>query len=326
MEGGKRQRLVEHGATVVATGASEYRGSEYLLGQDEKVLTLCDFEEQLAQSNEKINGARQVVITLCVRPPELNYCSRVCCASAIKNALRLREINPRANIFILYKDIRTYGFKEELYTKARQAGIIFIHYSDERPPKVHQANGRLQVDVFEPILNQDLALSPDLLVLANPMVPDKSNNEISGILKVPLTKEGFFHEAHVKLAPVDFASEGIFMCGTAHSPKFMDESMAQALAAAGRATTILAKNQLEVGGAIARVDPDKCQACLTCVRLCPYDVPLINKDGVAEIDVAKCRGCGICAAECPRKAITLLHYRESQVLAKTEALLLAAER
>ncbi len=326
MNDGQRQRLIEHGVIIVATGATEYRGSEYLMGQDDRVLTLCDFEEKLAQPHEKMTQAKDVVITLCVRPPELNYCSRVCCTSAIKNALRLHEINPQANIYILYKDIRTYGFKEELYTKARQAGILFIHYTDEKSPQVRKVDGHIQVDVFEPILNEEITLSPDLLVLATPMVPAKGNSDISGILKVPLTKEGFFHEAHVKLAPVDFASEGIFMCGTSHSPKFIDESIAQALAAAGRATTVLAKKQLEVGGAISRVDADKCQACLTCVRLCPYDVPHINKEGVAEIDVAKCHGCGICAAECPRKAITLLHYKESQILAKTEALLLVAER
>jgi heterodisulfide reductase subunit A-like polyferredoxin len=264
-----------------------------------------------------------VVITLCVRPKELNYCSRTCCAGAIKNALRLRELNPQANIYILYKDIRTYGFKEELYTRAREEGILFVHYTDERPPQVRMVDGQVLVDVHEPILNEELSLSPDLLVLATPMVPAKGNDEISGILKVPLTGDGFFHEAHVKLAPVDFASEGIFMCGTAHSPKFLDESIAQALAAAGRASTILSKKQLEVGGAISHVDAEKCKACLTCVRMCPYDVPGINKDGVAEIDAAKCRGCGICAAECPRQAITLMHYKEAQVVAKSKALLTA---
>jgi heterodisulfide reductase subunit A-like polyferredoxin len=158
-------------------------------------------------------------------------------------------------------------------------------------------------------------------VLATPIVPSEGNEELSKILKVPLTEEGFFHEAHVKLAPVDFASEGIYLCGTAHSPKFIDETIAQAQAAAGRATTILAKQQLEVGGAVCQVDEEKCQACLTCVRACPYDVPYINEDGVAVIEVAKCRGCGVCAAECPREAIQLLNYKKEQVIVKSQALL-----
>jgi len=315
---GERQRLIEHGVTILATGATEHRGNEFLLGQDERVITLGDFEEKLVKAPEEMAQARDIAIILCVRPPEenFNYCSRVCCTVAIKNALKLKEINPQANIYILYKDIRTYGFKEELYTKAREAGILFIRYSDERLPQVDLVNGDIQVNVLELILGEELSISPDWLVLAEPMVPAEGSKELSFILKLPITKEGFFHEAHVKLAPVDFASEGFFMCGTAHSPKFIDEAIAQAEAAAGRATTILAKRRLEVGGAVSQVNPDDCAACLTCVRVCPYAAPYINDDGVAEIDVAKCRGCGVCAAECPRKAIKLLHYKEDQVVAK----------
>ena len=325
-QNGQKQRLVEHGVIIVATGAKEYRGSEFLLGQDEKVITLSDLEKKLAHYPQEVTQAKDLAIILCVRPTgeKYNYCSRVCCTVAIKNALKIKEVNPKVNVYILYKDIRTYGFKEELYTRARKGGILFIRYTDEKPPQVRPANGKLEIDIFDPILSEELILSPDLLVLATPMIPSETNEELSRILKVPLTKEGFFHEAHVKLAPVDFASEGIFMCGTAHSPKFIDEAIAQAQAAAGRATTILAKDQLEVGGAICEVDPDKCTACLTCVRVCPYSVPYINTKGVAEIEVAKCRGCGICAAECPRKAIKFFHYKEEQVEAKIQALLAAA--
>jgi heterodisulfide reductase subunit A len=324
-ENGQKQRLIEHGAIIAATGAKEYQGSEYLLGQNERVLTLSNFEEKLVNSSKEVTQAKDIAMILCARPAgeNYNYCSRVCCTVAIKNALKVKEINPEANIYILYKDIRTYGFKEELYTRARKAGIVFIRYADEKPPQVRPADGKLEVEIRDPILGEELLLSPDLLVLATPMVPSEYNEELSRILKVPLTKEGFFHEAHVKLAPVDFASEGIFMCGTAHSPKFIDETIAQAQAAAGRATTILAKSRLEVGGAVSQVDREKCVACLTCVRVCPYKVPYINQEGVAEIEVAKCRGCGICAAECPKKAIQLLHYKEEQLVAKSEALLAA---
>jgi len=324
-ENGQKQRLVEHGVIIVATGAKEYRGTEFLLGQNEKVLTLSDLEEKLVNSPQEVTRIKNIALILCVRPAgeNYNYCSRVCCTVAIKNALKIKEISPEANIYILYKDIRTYGFKEELYTKARKKGIIFIRYTDEKPPEVRSTDGKFEIDILEPILGEELILSSDLLVLATPMIPSETNEELSRILKVPLTKEGFFHEAHVKLAPVDFASEGIFMCGTAHSPKFIDEAIAQAQAAVGRATTILAKNQLEVGGAICQVDREKCIACLTCVRACPYGAPYINKEGLAEIEVAKCRGCGICVAECPRKAIKLFHYKKEQVEAKIEALLTA---
>jgi heterodisulfide reductase subunit A-like polyferredoxin len=322
-ENGQKQRLIEHGVIIVASGAKEYRGSEYLLGQHEKVLTLSDFEDKLVGSPQEITSAKDIAMILCARPPDKNYqyCSRVCCTVAIKNALKMKEINPEANIYILYKDVRTYGFKEELYTEARKKGVVFIRYSDDRIPKVNPINGKLEVGIFDPVLSEELVLSPDFLVLATPMVPSEGNEELSKILKVPLTEEGFFHEAHVKLAPVDFASEGIYLCGTAHSPKFIDETIAQAQAAAGRATTILSKQQLEVGGAVCQVDADKCKACLTCVRVCPYDVPYINEDGVAVIEVAKCRGCGVCAAECPREAIQLLNYKKEQVIVKSQALL-----
>jgi len=320
---GERQRLIEHGVVIIATGAKEYRGEEYLLGQDDRVLTLSDLEEKIIKSAAEIAKVRNIAMVLCIRPEEgnFNYCSRVCCTGAIKNALKIKEINPEANIYILYKDIRTYGFKEELYTRARKEGIIFIRYDDEKPPRVSPNDGHLEVNALDPILGEQLILTADLLVLAEPMVPSETNEELRNIMKLTLTKEGFFHEAHVKLAPLDFSSEGIFMCGTAHSPKFIDESIAQAQAAAGRATTILSKNQLEVGGAVCQVDPAKCTACLTCVRTCPYAVPYINTKGVAEIEVAKCRGCGICAAECPRKAIKLFHCTEEQMEAKIEALL-----
>jgi heterodisulfide reductase subunit A len=232
-ENGQKQRLIEHGVIIVATGAKEYRGTEFFLGQNERVLTLSDLEEKLADSPQEVTQAKDIAMILCVRPEgeNYNYCSRVCCTVAIKNALKIKEINPEVNIYILYKDIRTYGFKEELYTKARKEGIIFIRYTDEKPPQVRPVDGKLEVDILEPVLGEELTLSSDLLVLATPTIPSESNEELNRILKVPLTKEGFFHEAHPKLAPVDFTSEGIFMCGTAHSPKFIDETIAQAQAA-----------------------------------------------------------------------------------------------
>jgi heterodisulfide reductase subunit A len=312
-DGGEKQRLVEHGVIIVATGAKEYRGDDFLLGQTEKALTISDLEAKIANSPEEIARAKDIAMLLCARPEGGNYpyCSRVCCTTAIKNAIKIKELNPEANIYIMYKDIRTYGFKEELYNKARRMGILFLRYTDEKKPELILAGDKIKVDIFD----------CDLLVTATPMVPSEYNEELGSILKVPLTQENFFHEAHVKLAPNDFASEGIFMCGTAHAPKFIDETITQAQAAAGRAATILSKKHLEVGGAIAVVDRDECVACLTCVRTCPYGVPYIDKEGVATIEAAMCRGCGVCAAECPRRAIDIQHNAMYQTLPKIEALL-----
>ncbi len=360
------QRLIEHGVTIVATGGQEYRGAAYLLGQDPRIITQGDLEKLLSESaNRQISECSSVVMIQCVGPWDEGddmpfYCSRVCCGVAIKNALRIKELDPDCNVYVLYKDVRTYGFSEALYTEAREKGVIFLRYDDDNRPDVqHSAtsppsiplkacpeqgrrvggeasasnlqpptSNRLQVSVFEPVLGQRLAFTPDLLVLSGAVVPAEGNRDLAELLKFSCTLEGFFLEAHVKLRPVDFPAEGIFLCGAAHYPKFIDEAIAQAQAAAARAATILSKEALEVGGMVAVVDEEKCTGCLTCVRVCPYDVPRINPTkvgagailGVAEIEAAACQGCGTCAGECPAKAIQLQHYRDEQVLAKEEAL------
>jgi heterodisulfide reductase subunit A-like polyferredoxin len=328
------ERLIEHGVTIVATGGQEWRGNAYLLGQDPRVMTQGDLEELLSKSaNQQISKCSSVVMIQCVGPWDEGddmpfYCSRVCCGVAVKNALRIKELNPECNVYILYKDMRTYGFKEAFYTEAREKGVIFLRYDDANKPEVQSGDGQLQVSVFEPILGQRLVLSPDLLVLSTAVVPAEGSQNLAELLKFSCTLEGFFLEAHVKLRPVDFPAEGLFLCGAAHYPKFIDEAIAQAQAAAARAATILSKEALEVGGVVAVVDEEKCTGCLTCVRICPYDVPRINPTrvgagaimGVAEIQAAACQGCGICPAECPAKAIQLQHYRDEQVLAKEEAL------
>ncbi|MBM4465074.1 MAG: FAD-binding protein [Chloroflexi bacterium] len=335
------ERLIEHGVTIVATGGREWRGNAYLLGQDPRVITQSDLESRLAFDHTQyaIRNTQSVVMIQCVGPWNDNgdvpfYCSRVCCGVAVKNALRLKELNPDGNVYVLYKDMRTYGFSEALYTEARQKGVIFLRYDDANKPDVQSVDGQLQVSVFEPILGTSLVLSPDLLVLSSAVVPAEGSQDLAELLKFSCTLEGFFLEAHVKLRPVDFPAEGLFLCGAAHYPKFIVEAIAQAQAAAARAATILSKEALEVGGVVAVVDEEKCTGCLTCVRVCPYDVPRINPTrvgtgailGVAEIQAAACQGCGTCAGECPAKAIQLQHYRDEQVLAKEVALfgLLAA--
>ena len=329
------QRLIEHGVTIVATGGQEWRGAAYLLGQDPRVMTQGDLESRLALDNPQsaIHNPQSVVMIQCVGPWDEGddvpfYCSRICCGVAIKNALRIKELDPDCNVYVLYKDMRTYGFSEVFYTEAREKGVIFLRYDDDKRPDVQSVDGQLQVSVFEPILGQRLVLNADLLVLSSAVVPAEGSQDLAELLKFSCTLEGFFLEAHVKLRPVDFPAEGIFLCGAAHYPKFIDEAIAQAQAAAARAATILSKDVLQVGGVVAVVDEEKCTGCLTCVRVCPYDVPRINPTkvgagailGVAEIEAAACQGCGTCAGECPAKAIQLQHYRDEQVLAKEEAL------
>ncbi len=324
---GGEEKEIEHGVTIMATGGREYRGEDYLLGKDLRVLTQQDLEKVLASNPEKIKNAQTVVMIQCVGPfkpyqEKPFYCSRICCTVAIKNALRIKELNPQVQVVILYKDIRTYGFKEKYYNQSREKGILFVRFSDEKLPKLGvTADNNLQIEVEDFSLRKSLIFQPDLLVLSTAILPAEGSDELASILKIPLTEEGFFLEAHVKLRPVDFSAEGLFLCGMAHYPKLFEETVSQALATAGRAATILSKKELKVGGVVATVFPKKCAACLTCLRACPYGAPFINQEGLAQIEVAKCQGCGSCAAECPAKAIQLLHYKDEQIILKEEALL-----
>jgi heterodisulfide reductase subunit A len=319
---GRFTREVEHGIAIVATGGEELKPREYLYGEDKRVLTQLELEGLLAADGRKAGEWKKVVMIQCVgsRDEERPYCSRVCCAEAVKNALKIKQLNPQAQVYILYRDMRTYGLTEPYYAKARGEGILFVKYEPEGKPEVKRAGESLWVSFLDPILKERIELQPDLLVLSAATVPSETS-ELARMLKVPRTAEGFFLEAHMKLRPVDFASEGIYLCGVAHSPKTIEESLSQASAAVARACTVLSKDQIQVGGVIAVVDSKKCAACLTCVRVCPYEVPVINVDGVAEIERVKCQGCGTCVAECPGRAIELMHFREAQLEAKSRALM-----
>jgi len=319
---------VEHGAAIIAIGAFESKQDEYLYGKNDRVHTQLELEEILDEDPDFARGLDEVVMIQCVgsRIPENMMCSRVCCTEAIKNAIAIKRANPAARVAILYRDVRTYGFKEKYYNQAREMGVLFFRYDlDHKPVVSEDGSGRIEVRVHDLNSRLDLSFSPDALVLTTAMVPSEENDKVGTAFKVPLTLECFFLEAHMKLKPVDFASEGLFLCGACHSPKFIDESIAQAQATAARAVRILSSEVMEISGVVSVVEPDKCAACLTCVRTCPYDVPRINEDGVAEIEAAMCHGCGVCAAECPAKAIQLMHYKDAQVLAKTEALLREAD-
>jgi heterodisulfide reductase subunit A-like polyferredoxin len=317
---GMYERKIEHGAIILATGATEYRPKEFCYGQDARVVTQVELAERLAQQGAK--GLDQVVMIQCVgsRNKENPNCSRICCQSAVKNALAVKKKNPTAQVYILYRDIRTYGLMEDYYTEARRQGVLFFRYDAEDPPQVESVKAGVQVTFSDHILGRKLRVQADLLALSAGMQAEDTE-ELASILKLARNTEGYFMEAHVKLRPVDMATEGVFVCGTAHGPKLISETIAQAQAAASRATTFLSSPYLTLSAVTARVDTDRCAACLVCVRSCAYDVPRINADGVSEIDEALCHGCGACVAECPAKAIELNWYEDNQILSKVDALL-----
>jgi len=316
-------REVEHGIVIVASGAVEYEPTEYLYGVDERVITQHELEDRLANSNF---GAKTVAMIQCVgsRNEERPNCSRICCGQAVKNALKIKELRPETDVYVLYKDIRTYAFMEDHYREAASKGVLFMRYDDERKPRVTQENGRPHVLAWEPVLKAWIPIDPDFLVLSAATIPNPDNERIAKMLKVPLTKDGFFLEAHMKLRPVDFATEGVFLCGLAHSPKFIEESISQACAAAARAVTILSKKALEVEGAIANVDEDLCSGCRICESVCEYNaIEMREKEGKLRGHVleALCKGCGVCGSSCPTGSISMLHFTDDQILAQVRAAL-----
>ena len=317
---GMYERKIDHGVVIIATGAVEYTPHEFLYGEDERVVTQIELDSVLKEKGA--GDLKQVVMIQCVgsRNEENPNCSRVCCQSAVKNALHIKALNPDTDVYVLYRDIRTYGLLEDYYREAREKGVMFFRFDKEKPPVVESADGKLWVTFKDHVLDRELKVETDLLALSAGMAA-QDTEELANILKVPRNPEGYFLEAHVKLRPVDMAAEGLFVCGTAHSPKLVSETIAQSLAAASRATTFLSQPEILLSAVTARVNPDLCAACLICVRSCPYGVPRINEDGVSEIDEAMCHGCGICTAECPAKAIELNWYEEEQILSKVEAAL-----
>jgi heterodisulfide reductase subunit A len=322
-----KEKEIEHGIVIVATGAVEYKPTEYLYGKDTRIITQHELEEKIAKEAFK---AKNVVMIQCVgaRNEERPNCARICCGQAIKNALKIKEASPETEVYILYKDMRAYGFKEDYYREAAMKGVIFINYEDERKPQVADENGKLKVTFWEPVIKEEVEVEPDVVVLSAATVPNPDNKHVAEMLKVPLTKDGFFLEAHMKLRPVDFATDGIFLCGMAHSPKYIEESIAQACAAAARATTILSKKSLEMEGIVANVSEDLCSGCRICEYLCPYGaVEMKDKDGktLAHVIEALCKGCGACGTACPTKAITMGHFTTEEILAQVKATLLEAK-
>ncbi|WP_066640292.1 FAD-dependent oxidoreductase [Desulfolucanica intricata] len=316
---------IKHAVTIIATGGQEYVSEEYLYSQDRRVYTQWELEQAIYNNETAVKDARNIVMIQCVGSrdhEQRNYCSKICCTKSIKLALKLKEENPDKNIFILYRDIRTYGTLERYYTEARSKGIIFIRYNLENKPVVEKVENQdstvLKVSVNDHILGQKIEIDADIISLATGVASSFGNSKTARVFNLPLDENGFFEEAHMKLRPIDFTTDGIFLCGLAHAPKSIEESIIQAKAAVGRACTILYKEVLQSAGSFA-VNNGECAACLTCVRTCPYGVPKIINNKVF-IDPVQCRGCGVCSAECPFNAIEMQNLTNDIMISMVKSL------
>lgn len=317
---------IKHGATVVAIGADLYTPTEYLYGEDDRVMNHLELEERIAAGDEKVIGAKSAVMIQCVgcRNEERNYCSRICCSESIKNALLLKERNPDMDVCVLFRDIRTYGFKEDYYREAAGKGVRFIRYEPDKKPLVEPGkaeDGRdvLKVTAPDYVLGKGIELDADLLVLAAAIIPSAASQEVSKLFKVALGPDGFCQEAHVKLRPVDFAAEGVYLCGTAHYPKLMSEAISQAYGAAGRALTLLANDTVVASGSVCAVNEKQCMGCGACAPACTYNAIELRetKQGrKAEVIPVLCKGCGLCNSKCPTGAIQLKHYTDEEIFSQ----------
>jgi len=318
------QAEIEHGVVIIASGAGEHKPTEYLYGKDDRVVTQRELEAMLDESEKsKLSTTKSVVMIQCVgsRDDEKPYCSRVCCSNAVKNAIELKELNPKTSVYILFRDMRTYGLRERFYRSAREKGVVFIRYDKDEKPRVQKSGDDLTVEVKDKILNKTLSINPDLVVLSTGIDPNPENKVLSQMLKVPLDQDKFFLEAHVKLRPVDFATDGVFVCGLAHYPKDISETIAQARAAAGRAATVLSKATIEAEGKVSAIRNERCSGCGACVEVCAYSAIEIDPEmGIAVVNEALCKGCGACAATCRAAAIDLRGFRDEQILSALEAI------
>ena len=310
---------IDHGVIVIASGGSEYTPDEYDYGKSEKILTQRQLERLLAANSLQADAIYAMIQCVGSREKPFNYCSRICCQDAIKNAIAIKNKTPEAQVTIFYRDLRTYGLREKYYTKARDLGVRFVRYEVDSKPEVTHDGPNFSIKAYDPILENEIVLSADYLILSTGLRPNAVNDKLGEMYKLTRNEDGYFLEAHVKLRPVDFPSEGIFLAGLAHGPKNLDETISQALAAAGRAGTVLSQSQLAVSGIIAKHDRDKCMSCLACFRACPFNSPYIDEDGRVSHNEIKCTGCGICAGICPAKAFQVNSFSDDQITAMIDS-------
>ncbi|MCP4578357.1 MAG: CoB--CoM heterodisulfide reductase iron-sulfur subunit A family protein [Deltaproteobacteria bacterium] len=323
-----RVKDIKHGAAILATGAVEYKPNEYLYGENEQVLTQLELEARIAQKDEALSQTESMVMIQCVgcRNEDRNYCARICCSHAIKNAVSLKDLNPGMDIYILFRDMRTYGYREDYYREAADKGVKFIRWESDAGPEVEAAaeGGKsiLRVTVPDPILGQRLALDADVLTLSAAVIPSEESLEVARLFKVAMSPDGFFQEAHVKLRPVDFAAEGVFLCGIAHYPKHITETISQAYGAAGRAITILNKDTVTASGAVCEVDESACESCGACISVCNYgaiEFHETEKGKKAMVNPILCKGDGLCNTVCPARAISLKHFTDDEIFCQIDA-------
>ena len=312
---------VAHGVAILATGGRPFNSEEYLHGIHPRVFQWHDVDELIAKKDPLIVEGKCAIFIQCVgsREPQRPYCSKVCCTHSVASAIRLKELNPDMDVYILYRDIRTYGRREDLYQKARSLGVMFIRFPLEEKPRVEaDGNGGLRVIVKDPVLGRTIALRPDFINLATAILPSGAE-ELANLFKVPLNSDRFFLEAHAKLRPVDFATEGVFVCGLAHYPKPIEESIAQALAAASRAAAVLSRDYLETSGLVAGIDPERCVGCKGCLDVCPFGaIDYFEDRHICRVNKALCKGCGGCAATCPSGSVQLMGFRPQQLYAQID--------
>ena len=314
------EKVLEHGIAIIATGASELKPDQYLYGKDPRVLTSLDLDHKLIDHDSLLNQVQSAVFIQCVgsRIKERPYCSKVCCTHSVLSALKLKEHNPKMDVYIVYRDMRTYGLREDLYREARAKGILFIRYDDNKELTVTKDKDDLRVLFTSYVLNREMEIRPDLLILATAIVPPKEN-PVAKLFKVPVNSDGFFVEAHVKLRPIDFSTDGVFVCGLAHSPKPIDESIAHGLGAAARSVTLLSQKEMFGNAIVAFINPESCVGCQGCLKVCPYEaIRYLEDKSICEINEAICKGCGACAATCPSASAQLKRFTSKQIYAQIE--------
>jgi len=313
-------QVLEHGVAILATGASELKPNQYLYGKDPRVLTSLELDQKFIDREDSLRGIRSAAFIQCVgsRIKERPYCSKVCCTHSVMNALKLKEIRPDMDVYVIYRDMRTYGLREDLYRDARAKGVIFVRYDDQQDLKVVRDGADIQVRFTSSVLNREVEVRPDLLILATAIVPPK-DNAVAKLFKVPLNSDGFFVEAHVKLRPIDFSTEGVFMCGLAHAPKPIDESVAHGLGSASRAATLLSQKEMFGNAIVASIDAESCVGCQGCLKVCPYEaIRYVEDEEICQVNEAICKGCGACDATCPSASAQLKRFTSKQIYAQIE--------